>query len=468
MVAVLWAHRALVVFVFLVLAALGGLMALAVPKTYSAHSSLLIRLGRSYVYQPQIGDAARGATPDTDQVVQSELEILQSDAVKIRVVNDLGLARLYPSLSGIAALDPKRRDALLQGAMRTIGARLKVVSAPDTSIARLSYVDADPQRAALILNTLVDEYLQYRKSVLTDRDLGPLDHQRQVFQKDLDAADAAYQSFLADNGIGDFEAEKTSLSQIYGQLLTDQYSVNVQAGEVQGRLGATAKEMASAQPEIGLYHDLDHTAQDRLAQMRADLQDLLARYQPSAQPVRELQLKIAAQQALVAAGPSPGSGARRVGVNPVFQTLQTEKNQLVAQSASLKDRAARLSTALAEVTAKRQKLEALQPQYDELVRRRDLLSTNLRNLAQVEAEAQAAAALERTGDDGSVKIIERAYPPSRGVSLKAPLLVLALAFAAFSALCAGLAAGFMGKGYPTPDAVERTLDLPVLAVTPSK
>ncbi len=467
--ALLWRQLPWMILTFLVVAILGAVVAFRMPTTYPAHSSLLIRLGQAYVYQPQVGDAARGAAPDNDQVVQSELEILQSDAVKIKVIDDIGLARLYPKLGkDYATADPAKRDALQQSAMRAITTGLKVVSAPDTSIARLTYTDKDPERAALILNTLVDEYLRYRKTVLIDRNVGPLDQQRQAFQNQLDAADTAYQKFLADNGIGDFDTEKASLAQLYSQLLADSYSAGAMTAEVQGRFGATVREAASAQPEIGLYHDLDHTAQDKLIQLKVDRQDLLSRYQPNAGPVRDIDQKIAAQQALIASGQANGPGAQRIGVNPVFQTLQTERNQLEAQAVSLKGRKATLTEELAEVTARRQKLAALEPQYQALVRQRDILTNNVRALTQRVEESQAAQSLAQSGDDGSIKVIERAYPPAKGSSLKTPVLILALAFAVFAAICVGLLGGFLKKGYPTAGAAERALELPVLVTTPAK
>jgi uncharacterized protein involved in exopolysaccharide biosynthesis len=468
MAELLWGRLPWMLLTFLVLAIIGAVIAFSIKNTYPAHSSLLIRLGEAYVYQPQVGDAARGAAQDNDQVVQSELAILQSDAVKVRVINDIGLARLYPELGkAYAVADPQKRDALQQLAMRTITTGLKVATAPDSAIARLTYTDKDPERAALILNTLVDEYLRYRKTVLFERDIGPLDQQRQSFQAQLDKVDAAYQKFLADNGIGDFEAEKTSLGQIYSQLLTDSYSVGAQSAETQGRLSVTAREVSTAPQEIGLFRDLDHTGQDKLVQLKADRQDLLSRYRPNAQPVHDIDQKIAAQQALLNSGGGVAQGARRVGVNPIYQTLQTEKNQLEAQSASLKNRQASLADAIAQITARRQKLTALEPQYQELARERDLLSTNVRNLTQRVQESQAAQALAQSGDDGSIKVIERAYPPAKGLSLKAPVFVAALLFAAFAAACVGLLLSFMHRGYPSSSAAERELALPVLAATPA-
>ncbi len=465
----LWRQLPIMVLVFLVIALIGAAAAYTMPNTYAAHSSLLIRLSPEYVYQPKVGDAARGATPDNDQVVQSELEILTSDAVKVRVVNDIGLARLYPDLGkSYAAATPEKRDALQQAAVRAITSGLKVAAAPDTAIARLTYTDKDPTRAALILNTLVDEYLRYRKSVLVDRNIGPVEQERQALQTQLDQADAAYQKFLSDNGVGDFDTEKASLAQLYGQLLTESYSVGAQSSEVEGRLGVTSREAAGAQQETLLYRDIDHTAQDKLMQLKSDRQDLLSRYRPDAQPVKELDQKIAAQQALADSGQMSGLGARRVGPNPIFQSLQTEKNQLQAQSVSLHDRKAMLEHEIADVTARRQKLAAIEPQYQELARERDLLSNSVRSLAQREQESQAAQALAQSGDDGSVKVIQRAYPATQGSSMKMLVLAGAVAFAAFAAVCLGLFLSFVSRGYATPEAAERAADLPVLVTTPAK
>ena len=48
------------------------------------------------------------------------------------------------------------------------------------------------------------------------------------------------------------------------------------------------------------------------------------------------------------------------------------------------------------------------------------------------------------------------------------MLILAFLFAAFTALCAGLLRVFLGRRFVTAGSASRTLDLPVLAVAPSK
>src|ERR1700761_5904096 len=73
-IALLWRERFLMLGVFLVVLALGLAVSFSLKTLYAAQSSLLVRLSQEYVYEPNAGDAARGAVPEPDQVLQSEVE----------------------------------------------------------------------------------------------------------------------------------------------------------------------------------------------------------------------------------------------------------------------------------------------------------------------------------------------------------------------------------------------------------
>ena len=370
--ALLWRRWPLMLAVFLVVAALGLFVALRMKETFQAHSNLLIQLGQEYVYQPAVGDTAKGATPTNDQVVGSELEFLQSQIVKERTVDDIGIARMSPELGrAYARAGEEKRKDIKGAAIKMIDTGLKVESAPDSPTVKLKFTARDPELAALVLNTLVDEYLRYRRTVMIDGEAGQIQARLTDFQNRLGGVDGTYQKFLADNGVasGDFDAEKAALTANYAQLTTEAYSVQASLSEAEGRLGVTSRNAAQAQPEIGLYRDLDHQPQDELNKLKVQRQTLLSKYLPTAQPVRDLDLQISAAEALVARGPQDG-GARRLGPNPIYQSLVTEKNQLEAQAASYRDRLASVRAALAEVAAQRMKLTGLEPQYLSLSRQR--------------------------------------------------------------------------------------------------
>jgi uncharacterized protein involved in exopolysaccharide biosynthesis len=467
-VSLLWRERLLMLGVFVVIFALGLAASLAMKKSYQAYSSLVVQLGEEYVYNPRVGDAGRGAAAAAGQIMQSELEILGSATVKERALQRIGLARLYPKLGAAYAKAGRAQQRLIWGAaIKAMGTSLKIESAPETSVVRLAFTHEDPILAAQALNTLVEEYMDYRKTVLVGGDAGVLDEQRRLFEDRLRAADAEYQAFLAESGIGDFDTEKASLAQVYGALLTERYAIQAQLSEAEGRFSVTSRQAAAAPPEIGLYQDADPTAGAKLTALRVDRQDLLSRYRPDSQPVREIDQKIAALQALISGGGAVGVAARRVGVNPVYQSLQTEKNQLEAQAASLRRRQASVIADLAQVSARRQQLTALEPRYQDLVRQREVLAANVRSFNAREQESQAARAIALGGED-NIRVVQRAFAPTKGTSLRKAVIAAAFLFAAFTALCAGLLRILLRRGYVTADATARSFELPVLASAPLK
>ncbi|MCI3131476.1 lipopolysaccharide biosynthesis protein [Phenylobacterium aquaticum] len=456
------------IVIFAVIAVLGLGAALTMKTSYPANSSVLVRLGQEYVYEPRAGDAARGAVPDSDQLIQSETEILGSAALKQKVIDRLGLARIYPELATkYASASPAAKKLIIGQAIHAMETNTKIETAPGTPIIRISFTSEDPQTAALVLNTLLEEYLIYRRTVLTDPTSPALEQQRTAFEARLAEADRAYEDFLNNNRIGDFVAEKASLGQLQAQIETQKYQNAAQLRDRIGRLAALDAQLNGVSQEVGLYRDISSAASDKLASLKVQREDLLSRYRNDARPVQELDAQIAQLEAGMAAGRTHADGARRIGVNPVYQTLQTEKIQLTAEVAALKQADAALAEQVDQLTQRRLKLAELEPQFQELSLDRDVLQANVRDYTVKEEQSRAAQEIAaRTNDN--IRIVSRATPPSKGKSLKKPVMVLALLFAAFTAVCAGLLRMFLRPGLPTAQSASRTLDLPVLGAAPFK
>jgi len=459
----LWREWPLMLVVFLVIAALGFGAAFTLKTVYPAQSSVLVRLGQEYVYHPTAGDAARGAVPEPDSMIQSEVEILSSAQLKEQVIDKLGLARLYPAIgAGYDSASPAERRTMMGKAVTAMEHALKITSAPGAPVVRVTFEHSDPQLAALTLNTLLDQYLTYRRSILLDQ-TAPLEDQRKSFAARLDQADQAYENFLGSNNIGDFEAEKSSLSQLQASLQSQKFTADEQLRERQGRLVALTAQSGQLPAEIGLFRDVDHVAQDKLTDLQIQRENLLGRYQPDASPVRDLDAQIAALQRAIQSGHVQGEGAHRIGINPIYQTVQADKIQLTAEVAALQQSSQALADQITQVTQRQLRLAQLEPQYQGLTRDRDVLQSNVRDFTVKEQETQAADAIAREGND-NISIVERAVVPTTGKSLRRPVAALSLVLALFTALCVGLLRVFLRPGIPTPASASRTLDLPVLAV----
>lgn len=464
----LWRERYLMAAIFLTLFLLGVAAAMTMKTSYEAYSSVLVRLGQEYVYEPRAGDAGRGAVLDSDQVIQSETEILGAAPLKLRVIERLGLAQTYPDLAEkYAKASPAEKKTVMSMAIRAIEQSLKIETAPDTPIVRIGFSHKDPQAAALILNTLLEEYLIYRRTVLLDPSSPALEQQRQLFETRLADADAAYEEFLTSNRIGDFVAEKASLSQLQAQIEQQKYQTDAQLQDRLGRLASLNAQLGQVAREVGIYRDISSAPGEKLVGLKVQREELLSRYRADARPVQELDAQIAQLEAGMAAGRTLGEGARRIGVNPVYQTLQTEKIQLTAEVGALRRSQGELNDQINRLTERRLKLTALEPRFQELSLNRDVLQTSVRDFTVKEEQTRAAQEIAARSND-NIRIVQRAIAPIKGKSLRKPVVVLAFLFAGFTALCAGLLAMFLRPGLPTPQSAARTLDLPVLGAASLK
>jgi uncharacterized protein involved in exopolysaccharide biosynthesis len=148
LLSILRRERWLMLAVFLTVVALGVAAALTLKTDYSAHSSVLAPTGQ-------------------DHAAQAEAEILSSDALRLRVVRDLGVARLSPARAdAYAAASPQTRELIETEVAASMGRALEVSAAPDSPVVRVSYQDQDPVRAAMVLDRLLDDYLVFRRAVL--------------------------------------------------------------------------------------------------------------------------------------------------------------------------------------------------------------------------------------------------------------------------------------------------------------
>lgn len=459
----LYREKWLILLVFLVISGLGVLAATRMKTVYPVYSSVLVRLGQEYVYEPRSGDAARGAVPDSDQVIQSETEILGSAQLKQRVITKLGLARINPKLAAkYASSDPVKRKKIMAEAVLAMEKRTKIETAPDTPIIKLSYKGYDPEVAALVLNTLLEEYLVYRRSVLGEGLSPAFGEQKSGLESRLGQADRALQTFLTVNQIGDFTSEKANLAQLTAQVEQQKLQTEAQIQDRMGRLANLSSQIGGINKEVGLYRDFSGAANDKLAALQVQREDLLSRYKNDSRPVQEINTQIAQLEAGIASGRTRAEGARRLGINPVYQTVETERVQVAADIAALRQSLTALNAQLERLTQRSLKLAALEPKFQQLTLDRDVLQSNVRDYTIKEVQSRASQELANAESD-NIRIVSRAIPPSKGTSLKRPIAVLAILMAGFTALCVGILRMLLRPGIATRRAAERTFELPILA-----
>ena len=66
----LWRAKWLMLLVFVPILLIGVAFTLLTPAKYTASTRLLVRLGAEYVFDPVVGDAAKGAFPQQEEVLR--------------------------------------------------------------------------------------------------------------------------------------------------------------------------------------------------------------------------------------------------------------------------------------------------------------------------------------------------------------------------------------------------------------
>jgi uncharacterized protein involved in exopolysaccharide biosynthesis len=352
-------------------------------------------------------------------------------------------------------------------AIKALDAGLAAGATAGSAVIRVTYEADDSERAAVVLNAVLDQYLIHRREIFADATGPALTAQRLAFEDDLAEADDAYSRFLETENIGDFPAFKASLAATYQTVFADRLSVQALLNQTTQRLATLEAQLAATPPEIALQQDLNVSARDQVLQLRTEREQLLARYLPDSQPIRDIEARIAGLETYVDSGQGVGVKEVRTGPNPIWVETETTRITTLAERDSLRARLAELDRQLAELRDVQTRVITLESRNATLSGDREVLTTSVREFQQREAQARADAGLVKAGAD-DVRVIERAAVPLRGSSLKVPLLAAVILFAGFTALCVGLVRVFTRRGFSTPASVGRTLDLPVLATAPLK
>jgi uncharacterized protein involved in exopolysaccharide biosynthesis len=461
-VGLLFRELLLMILVFLVVFAIGTAAVLTIKKTYVAGATIYAGAGQEYIYQSRVGTLTERPSPPTPgEIAATESQIIGSRETKLRAVRAVGLS-VFQKKPSKAPLAKQEGDAI-----KEINDSLGIGTTPTSGVISLYYTSDNAEKSAKVLAAIITAYKAYRREVFQDGSTTAIDDQRNAFEDELTDVDEAYDRFLASNDIGDFATAKASAAATYQTTFTDRLSTQAQLSQAARRVQTIVGQLATIPAEIVLQQDLNIAAQDRILTLRTEREALLSRYQPDSQPVKDKEAEIAAMQAYVAGGDTVGAKEVRTGPNPSWVALDTARTTAEADRDALAARLAVLDSQLATLRERQARLTRLESENTILAGNRENLTASIREFQQRGSQSRADNDLVRNGAD-NVRVISDPAAPTRGSSLKAPLLALVFLFAGFTALCVGLLRVFTRRGFITPASAGRTLQMPVLAVAPMK
>lgn len=448
-------------------AALAYLMA---PK-YTATASLYVKFGREYTYRADSLD--RDSEPvaqsfERDQIIKSEVKLLLAPDLADEVVAELGIARLYPA---IAAAPPVEGGLSAKDAARTeFLHNLDAEADRDSSVVDVTFRNPDAQVAAEALNALVAAYLAKRRPLFTEARAHTLEPETAEAKRRLDEAEDALARFRLDRNILAFGTQRDLLLQQGSALDRDMQAVANElaaSGERVARLRASLGEtprtvvlQSETQNNLALVD-----ARKTLVDLRVRESELAAEYLDEARPLRDVRRSISQVQRLIGELESRPESSVRTGQNPVHETLAAQFATAEAEAGAVAARHGSVAGQLAEARARLDALAAEERELDELTRRQALAASNYANLARKLDEMRVLDKLA-SADSANVRVYQPARVPPLADDPR--LLVLAVGFvaAALAGLLVAFVSDLLRSGFITPEQLERSTGLPVLASVP--
>jgi capsular exopolysaccharide synthesis family protein len=390
------------------------------------------------VYQP---------TQNDQDFLRTQIQIIQTDNLAWRTIQELGLAQ-NSAFVGKVDPHPVESDARKLGLMGLFKSRLSVELIPGSRIMTVGYESTDPQLAARIANTLVDNYTDYsfrQKYDVTRQAAGRMEQQLDELKAKVEKSQRDLVEYQRENTIVDTGDKQNVIEQRLGQLSTDLTQAQNERIEKEA-----IYNQVKANPERvhGLTHDdpLQHL-QEKLADLRSQYVDALNQYGPNYPKVVRLGKDVAEAEAQITSE-RDGAVERYRNVYIAAKNREQLLEQAVAQQ---KEELGNFNRLLVEHNILKGEFETNQQLYQKL----------LEHLK----DATVTAGLRST----NIHMVDPALPPVAPIRPKTRLNIM-------MGLMVGLVLGAMAafiqeaidSSLKTPEEVEALIAAPALAQIPAQ
>lgn len=409
LITTLFRHRLKLVasFVFCVFIAFAYLMT-ATPA-YESVGSLLVKFGRAAT--PDVfdfkGDGVEVSQNDRREIMQSNIQILQSRDLLRTLVHDFGVETLYPGLT--ATLRPG--DNPVESAINRLQSDdLIAKSALNSDIIEVHLFNQDPRLAAKFLQKLFDAFIFLQSDVYNKAQTDFLSEQVKQAEEKLHQSQKALRDYKEQVGISSIDQE---LQRLLEQKMTA------------SNIALTAMDKAK----------------ERLEELEAKETELLATYHPSSPAVQKIRQSIAK--------------ARQ----------QVEQRQFDLQNNGRNDDGSQtfVSAEMTRIQQRIEKLEAVRTRHDDLERQVKIDEENYKTFA----TRSEAARVNQTLNEQKITRITVLDTPMSATRPARPRKLVTLIFAIMAGALIGLGAALiaetMDDRFSTPSQLSHSLQLPVLA-----
>ncbi|WP_431263479.1 chain length determinant protein EpsF [Roseateles chitinivorans] len=437
---ILRARWSLVLLVVLLTTLTAFAVSLVLPKKYVATASVVVDAKPdpiSALIYPGLASPA---------FMNTQVDVISSDRVALRVVRDLRLAEV-PAIREQWQTATSGEGTIEQWLIAFLQANMDVKPSKESNVLTVAYRAPDPQFAAALANAFVKAYVSTTLDLRVDparQYAGYFDQQAKVALEKLESTRAKLSAYEREHGIiasdERLDVENNRLSELSSQLVALQ-ALSAESGSRQGQAARGAEQL----PDV-LANPVVMQLKADLSRAESKLQELGTRYGDNHPQVIEAKATVADVRSKLRTEIGRVSGGVTVTNNINKQREGEIRTALEAQ----REKVAKLKAARDDASGLMREAESAQRAYENITTR----------LTQTSLESQTT--------QSNVNVLTEAVAPLKPSSPKI-LLNTALAFVASVILAVGLALLLEMRDRKVRDAddVMAVLPLPMLGVLPA-
>jgi uncharacterized protein involved in exopolysaccharide biosynthesis len=417
-------------------------------------------------------DAAIVRAEVTEEQLNSEVELLQSEDVLQQVVLAAGLHQRRSLLSYLGVKESEQ-ERIAKAAVR-LQKQLKIEAVRKSNLISVSYTSSDPRLVVRVLQALDEAYLQ--KNLAVHHPPGEFqffDRETENYKKNLADAETQLKAFSEQEGgvspqlARDITLQKLSeftatLQQTYADIAANDKRIDAlekQSGTTAQRLTTQATAIDDAQVLQGLKATL----------MTLELKrtELLTKYQPTYPLVQEVDKQLTETRTSIASEESKPLRAETTDRNPTYAWISEELAKAKADESSLRARAAAIQVIVAKYQANAHDLDQKGILQQDLLRKVKTEEENYLLYQHKREDARMTDALDRTRIL-NVAVADQPTMPALPSNSRWGVLLLGMLLATGVSIGMAFTLEYTNPSFRTPSEVFSELNIPVLAAVPHK
>lgn len=438
---ILRARKWAALLVFSLVVAITLVVSLLLPKQYAGAASVVVDV------KPDPISATVFPNLTTPGFMATQVDILQSERVALRVIRDLRLTE-NPSIREQWQAETDGEGTLEQYLVQFLQKYLDVKPSQQSNVINIEYRSPSPQFAAALANAFAQAYISTTLELRVDPAQAFrrfFDTQNKEAREALEKAQSKLSAYQQENGIiatdERLDVENARLNELSSQL-TQLQAISAESSSRQGQaMGAQSDQLAEVlnNPLIsGLKADLSRN-EARLKELMAKLGDAHPQVVELRANITELRARIDNETRRVTSG---------VGVNN-----NINKGREAQVRAALEAQRAKVL----QLKAVRDEGTLLQREVDNAQRTYDMLTARLNQTA-----------LEAQNTQSYASVLTFAQPPSKHSSPKIVLnMLLAIFLGGLLAIGVALLMEMADRRVRSPEDAVAVLGLPVLGSLPA-